>query len=67
METGQRVAAGHIIRVCVDLQRGADPGVAQDGLSVTCWHTEILEQRPDRMPQMMHLDHPDTAAVADTG
>jgi hypothetical protein len=65
MEPGERIAAGGFVSVGVDLQGRADPGVAQDGLSVPSWHLQILEQRADRVAQVMDLDDPDAVAVAD--
>lgn len=65
MELGKRLAAGSLVRVGVDLQRGADPGVAQDGLSIASWHLQILEKRSDRMAQVMDLDGPDVVTVTD--
>jgi hypothetical protein len=39
--------------------------VSQDGLRITGWNAKILEQRPDRVTQVMNLDSPDLVVVAD--
>src|SRR5215475_1314893 len=65
MQPGKSVAAGWLVGQRVDLQRRADPRVAEDRLRVTDWHFQILEKRPDRVPQVMNLDQPDLVGVAD--
>ncbi len=45
MEPGEAITAGSFVSVGVDLQSGADPGVAQDRLRVAGWHLQVFEQR----------------------
>ncbi len=65
MKPGQRLAFGLVIDVGIDLQRGAHPGVSKDHLSVASRYLQILQQRTDGVPQMMHLDHADLVVLAD--
>ncbi len=44
MQPGERIAAGLLVSVGVDLQGRADPGVAEDCLRVAGWDTEVFEQ-----------------------
>jgi hypothetical protein len=44
------------INVGVDLQRGADPAVSEDGLGVAGRDVHVLEERGDRVPEVVDLD-----------
>ena len=57
MEPGEGVALGLLVGVCVDLQRHGQPGVAEDDLGVASRHAQVLQERGDRMPDMMNRDH----------
>lgn len=65
MQPSERVAAGLVIDVGVDLQRGADPGVAEDGLRVAGWNAQLLQERGDCVPEVVDLDRPKLVGVAD--
>ena len=52
-------------RAGVNLQCRADPGVAEDGLRIAGGNAQVLEQRADRMPDVVDLDEPDLVVVAD--
>jgi hypothetical protein len=45
MQPGDRIVLGLVGAVGVDLQRRADPGVAEDGLGVAGGDAEVLQER----------------------
>src|ERR1700733_14002240 len=51
--TGQRVMPVGVIDVGVDLQRGADPDVAEDGQGVVGRDPQVLQPRGEGMPRMV--------------
>jgi len=65
VKSREGIAAGSLVGVGVDLQSGADPGMAQDRLHVASWHLQIFEQRPNGVAQVVDLDSPDAVVVAD--
>jgi hypothetical protein len=65
VEPGERVAFGLVGGVGVNLQRCADPGVPEDGLGIAGRDVEVLQQRGDRVSDVMNGDHPDVVVVAD--
>jgi hypothetical protein len=65
MQPGERVAPCRFINVGIDLQRGADPAVSEDGLGVTCRDVQVLEKRCYEVPEVVDLDRPELVAIAD--
>jgi len=51
--------------VCVDLERDGQAGVAEDDLRVAGRDSECLQERGDRVPDVVHGDEPDVVVVAD--
>jgi hypothetical protein len=66
MQLGERITPGRFIDVRIDLQRGADPAVPEDGLGVASRYVQVLEERGDHMPQVVDLDRPELVGVTDT-
>lgn len=67
VQLAERVAAGDLIDVRIDLLSGGDMGVSEDHLRVTSRHAKVFEQGSSRVPQGMDTDLPDTGVVADPG
>ena len=65
VEPGERIPLGFVSGVGVDLQGRADPGVPEDGLGVASRDAKVLQQRGDRVPDVMDLDQPDVVVIAD--
>jgi hypothetical protein len=59
VQPGERVAPSRFINVGIDLQRGADPAVSEDGLGVTCRDVQVLEKRRYDVPEVVNLDRPE--------
>src|SRR6516162_1690518 len=66
MEPSERVIFGVVGAVGVDLERRADPGVAEDGLGVASRDTEVFQERGNSVPDVVNGDHPYVVVVADT-
>ena len=65
VQPGKRVELRLIVGVGVDLQRDGQARVAEDDLRVAGRDAEGLQQRGNRVADVMKLDQPDIARLAD--
>ena len=65
MKPGEPVALCLLVGVRVDLQCHGQPGVAEDDLGIAGRDAQVLQERGDRMPDVVNRDHVDVVLLAD--